>query len=88
MGTLIQRLDSRTDDIISSVVPVPREADESPLESQPAPMFLIRDVATEIGIQSSSETFSHPEQHFDILSKGVLSASEAKMLLSMFVPAV
>ncbi len=45
--------------------------------------MLIRDAATEIGIQSPNDTFASPANQSHILSKGFLSYSEASQLLSM-----
>lgn len=52
-------------------------------EPDEAPVILIRDAATEIGIQSPRDTFASPVQQYDILSKGLLSYSEAYRLISM-----
>lgn len=45
--------------------------------------MLIRDAATEIGIRSPNDTLNSPAYQSHILSKGLLSYSEAYQLMSM-----
>jgi len=61
------------------------DADEERSSEEPdeAPVMLIRDAATEIGIQSPNDTFASPANQSHILHKGLLSYSEAYQLLPM-----
>lgn len=60
-----------------------RESVESFEEQSEAPVILIRDAATEIGIRSPNDTFSAPAYQSHVISKGLLSYSEAHLLMSM-----
>lgn len=86
LGQLVEKIDSR----LGTVTPVSnpmstdgRESVESLEEQSQAPVILIRDAATEIGIRSPNETFSSPAYQSHILSKGLLSYSESHQLMSM-----
>ncbi|TVY85310.1 putative transcriptional regulatory protein [Lachnellula suecica] len=55
--------------------------------STAAPVFLIRDVASEIGVRQPSspeEQFASSQSPSDIISKGFMSSQEAAMLLELF----
>lgn len=91
LGKLADRIDSHfgtvapVSNAISVDHSVSRYSDEERSSEEPdeAPVMLIRDAATEIGIQSPNDTFASPENQSHILSKGFLSYSEAYQLLLM-----
>ena len=91
LGKLVDRIDSHLDAVAPVSNPISmddsasRDADEERSSEEPneAPVMLIRDAATEIGIQSPNDTFASPANQSHILSKGFLSYSEASQLLSM-----
>jgi hypothetical protein len=64
------------------------EASEEAGSSAAAPVFIIRDLANEMGIQSpdalrSQAHSSQPLQDSDLIGEGVLSALQASALLAM-----
>ena len=54
-------------------------------EQNAAPVFLIRDAATDVGVQSPEQTDSYPAQNRDILTEGLVTLHDAYNLLSLLV---
>lgn len=85
LGKLVEKIDSHLDVVtpVSNTTSTDgRDSVESFKEPSQAPVILIRDAATEIGIRSPNETFSSPAYQTHVLSKGLLSYSEAYQLMS------
>ncbi|KAH7304205.1 putative C6 finger domain protein [Stachybotrys elegans] len=82
VALLVDRLDSRLDDVGNSTrEPVaPRNESQSSPDLDPAPVFLIRDAATNAGVHSPEQTTSGP----DVISSGLVSLPTAHALLDLF----
>jgi hypothetical protein len=85
---LVNRLDSRLDQLVSSSnIERPSAITESPssAELDPAPVFLIRDAATDAGVHSPEQTNTHAGSQSDVISSGLVSLSTAHSLLKLYV---
>ncbi|KAH7130981.1 hypothetical protein EDB81DRAFT_905749 [Dactylonectria macrodidyma] len=87
VGALVDRLDSRLDELggIPSNPPGQPRASQSVTASEldPAPVFLIRDAATDAGVHSPEQVI-HPVSHSDVISSGLITLSTAYSLLELF----
>lgn len=86
LGKLVEKIDSHFDvatSLSNSASTDGGESGDSFREPSQAPVMLIRDAATEIGIRSPNDTLNSPAYQSHILSKGLLSYSEAYQLMSM-----
>ncbi|KFA63303.1 hypothetical protein S40285_07636 [Stachybotrys chlorohalonatus IBT 40285] len=87
VALLVDRLDSRLDDIRDDRShesgPPPDETQSSP-DLDPAPVFLIRDAATNAGVHSPEETIGKPSIRPDVIASGLVSLSTAHTLLHLF----
>lgn len=88
MGNLVQRLDSVLDvgrsESHSLPPQVPYTTSTASAETTQAPVFLIRDVANDVGIHSPDEAGVHQPQYSDIITAGLVSLNEAYELVSLF----
>lgn len=87
VALLVDRLDSRLDDIRDDRShesgPPPDETQSSP-DLDPAPVFLIRDAATNAGVHSPEETIGKPSIRPDVIASGLVSLSTAHTLLHLY----
>ncbi|KAI8711952.1 hypothetical protein NCS52_01460300 [Fusarium sp. LHS14.1] len=87
VGALVDRLDSRLDQLdgTSNKTQRPIRSSESVTapDLDPAPVFLIRDAATDAGVHSPEQTV-HPVSQPDVISSGLVPLSTAHSLLELF----
>lgn len=96
VSALVERLDGgvqlqRQDAGSSNTPPDNPHRDYSPAPGSPsaAPVLLIRDVASEVGVRQQQSANSLPRDSrasSDIISKGLISFLEASNLISLLVP--
>lgn len=86
VSALVDKLDSKLDEIAgssnqnrSSVVEVPVPA----AELDPAPVFLIRDAATDAGVHSPEQAIAQTGPQSDVISTGLVSLQTAHSLLGL-----
>lgn len=85
MNALVERLGTLSDGAASTDSFVEPPAHIQAAESTAAPVFLIRDVATEVGLKPNQRTAARPEQTSDIISRGLLTMQDALYMLSLCV---
>lgn len=81
VSNLVDRLDSKQGE---DVRPYARGRDTTSTESAPAPVLLIRDIATEVGLSPEHRGSSQSELPSDIITSGLLTAQDAMFLLSLY----
>lgn len=86
VSALVDKLDSKLDEIAgssnldrASVVEVPVPS----AELDPAPVFLIRDAATDAGVHSPEQAITQTGPQSDIISTGIVSLQIAYSLLGL-----
>ncbi|KAJ0139516.1 hypothetical protein HZ326_17552 [Fusarium oxysporum f. sp. albedinis] len=87
VSALVDKLDSKLDEIAgssnldrASVVEVPVPS----AELDPAPVFLIRDAATDAGVHSPEQALTQTGPQSDVISTGLVSLQTAHSLLGLF----
>ena len=85
VDSLVERLDSRLEEPNARSASVVPETYTSPAEPAAAPVLLIRDVASEVGIRPSHHNLDQPERPSDIIARGILSIEDAASLLGLLV---
>ena len=89
MNSLVDRLDSRFDvhSSRSDTIPPRHEANgsSSSTELNQAPVSLIQDVATDVGVRSPQQSDTYPDQQSDVISSGLITIQNAYTMLSLFV---
>ncbi|KAF7546927.1 hypothetical protein G7Z17_g8087 [Cylindrodendrum hubeiense] len=85
---LVDRLDSRLEDIdspLSFMRPPPASNEpESSTDLNPAPVFLIRDAATDAGVYSPDQNSTHSVSQSDVISAGLVTIQTAHTLLALY----
>ncbi|KAF4337496.1 hypothetical protein FBEOM_8594 [Fusarium beomiforme] len=87
VSALVDKLDSRLDDLAGPSnhdKPPNLEVAVSSAELDPAPVFLIRDAATDAGVHSPEQVNTQPGFQPDVISTGLVSLSTAHSLLGLF----
>ncbi|KAM5369641.1 hypothetical protein ACJZ2D_008900 [Fusarium nematophilum] len=87
VGALVDRLDTRLDELAGASSDVPRQFRSSEPSTapdlDPAPVFLIRDAAADAGVHSPKHS-AYPALQSDVISTGLVSLSTAHSLLALF----
>ncbi len=65
--------------------PIPQPYSGSNESTGAPPVLLIRDVASEVGVESAYQTAASEEQTRDIIARGVISIQDATALFTLFV---
>ena len=85
VDSLVERLDSRLEEPNGRSASVVPETYTAPTEPTAAPVLLIRDVASEVGVRPSHRNLGQPERSSDIIARGILSIEDATSLLGLLV---
>lgn len=81
LNSLVDRLDARIDDIAGAGNNIQTRATSSTADTNTAPVFLIRDAATDAGVQSPEA--NHTSSHSDVISQGLVTLPVANSLLEL-----
>lgn len=89
MGALVDRLDAQSKDQGNATTPVVIQAGTeeraAPAESNPAPVILIREAATDAGVSPPGQFDSLPSSVSDVIAAGLVTLSTAHSLLNLLV---
>lgn len=82
---MVERLDSRLEEPNARSASVVPDTYTALTEPSAAPVLLIRDVASEVGVRPSHRNLGQPERPPDIIAQGILSIEDATSLLGLSV---